>query len=53
MNAQLLSGGLMFTGGMILLLSLPALGMDRRVVIVIRLVLVALVALLFVFGVQV
>lgn len=53
MNPLVMGGGLMFGGGLFLLLSLPFLGVDRRIVYFNRVVLAALVALFFVFGVRV
>ncbi len=53
MNPLVLGGGLMFGGGLFLLLSLPLFGVDRRIVCVNRIVLAALVTLFFVFGVRV
>jgi len=53
MNPLLVGGGLMVGGGLFVLLSLPFMGWDRRIVYVNRVVLAALVALFFVFGVRV
>lgn len=53
MNPLVMGGGLMFGGGLFLLLSLPLMGWDQRIVNFNRVVLAALVALFFVFGVRV
>lgn len=53
MNPLVIGGSLMFGGGLFLLLSLPVLGWDQRIVNFNRIVLAALVALFFVFGVKV